>query len=363
MLAAAAISAACLAYGCGNDDVRHRAATTANPVEVFAPLVRLHPRERSYPAAVDRHLEGAALWWADDSGCEDSLVAARVDPAKLGDGGYRQRRLNERCRQIERAYTTNEPAHPYVPARKRNGLAEGEGFYLDTTSAAGTSDPSAQPDERARIPLSTPIYYDVTSATVDGEAGTQISYWSFFPRGVGTWLEWWDDDHGGRYWGRDRIVRDGDWERVDVLARRDGDRWIPVTLRTHSETGVLDTPWTDVQHFDGTHPVLYSALASHTPYVRPGFHQTQHLVSTGNYVIADDTVRCRGCPHWRTWQRLVDAREQPWYGYGGAWGPDRGTPGRTGSAGPGAAVPSGSTLRNPGVRSNLGAPNAEVLSK
>lgn len=325
------LAIAWLGSGCGDGDRGDTAVATGNPVQTFAPLVRLHPRERIYPTRVDSHLGRATLRWAEDSGCADPIVAEHVDRAKLGDGRYRQRAFDTRCRERGNAYATDEPTHPYVPERGRDGLAEGEGFYLD---AAGGRSVAAELDERGRIPRTTPTYYDVASATVDGDPGLRISYWSFFERGVGTWVEWWDDKKGGRYWGRDRIARSGDWERVDVVARRAGDHYAPVALRTYTEAGHRDTPWSDVELAGATHPVVYSALASHTPYAEPGFHQTPLIVPTGNYVIADDTARCRGCPRWRTWQRLVDAREQPWYGYGGAWGADGGTPGRTGTSGP-----------------------------
>jgi hypothetical protein len=39
---------------------------------------------------------------------------------------------------------------------------------------------------------------------------------------------------------------------------------------------------------------------------------------------------------WRTWQLLTDAQQEPWYGYGGAWGAVGTRPGTIGPLGPSA---------------------------
>jgi hypothetical protein len=50
--------------------------------------------------------------------------------------------------------------------------------------------------------------------------------------------------------------------------------------------------------------------------------------------VEDDAIACPACPLWFTWQRLVDATKEPWYGFGGAWGRVGSAPEFTGPLGP-----------------------------
>jgi hypothetical protein len=50
--------------------------------------------------------------------------------------------------------------------------------------------------------------------------------------------------------------------------------------------------------------------------------------------VHDETIACVACPVWRTWESLVEATNEPWYGFGGAWGDVRGGAAPSGPLGP-----------------------------
>ena len=73
-----------------------------------------------------------------------------------------------------------------------------------------------------------------------------------------------------------------------------------------------------------SHPRAYVAKGSHATYSHPG-RFAQILTRGGRETLAvrDDARACVSCPLWYTWKpptMLVDAEQQPWYGFGGAWG-------------------------------------------
>jgi hypothetical protein len=81
--------------------------------------------------------------------------------------------------------------------------------------------------------------------------------------------------------------------------------------------------------------VVYSAIGSHASYARPGTCANT-LRPEGRKIITVDDVAfaCPDCPIWRTWLQMIDATQQPWYGFGGAWGQAANDGGRTGPLGP-----------------------------
>jgi hypothetical protein len=74
---------------------------------------------------------------------------------------------------------------------------------------------------------------------------------------------------------------------------------------------------------------------SHASFARSGKYES--VFRTGDrdlLTVEDDAIACPRCPQWRTWEKLVDAAAQPWYGFGGAWGDVGGMSGTTGPLGP-----------------------------
>jgi hypothetical protein len=296
--------------------VRERASSTppavTDPVAAFAPLVRIHPRERWFPISTRRFLSNAGLEWGGGP-CESEIdVSASasssdmesqpvppLDVSRLGrKPGYRIRPLRANCMgRRPGIYSTSMRTAPFDGTDRPAGLHADEGFVLDILS-------DAQPGRR-RLDgdgalVGVPAYYARERATVAGRSGLRLSYWLLYGHGARP-----APAHGGVL-----AHHEGDWERVDVIVRPTATgrssrpRYAPVAVRYHSDERVLRVAWKDVEVAGAraTHPVADTAEETHTP--RPA-------------------ARCGGCIDWPTWHDLRDVRLEPWYGYGGAWGATR----------------------------------------
>jgi hypothetical protein len=80
---------------------------------------------------------------------------------------------------------------------------------------------------------------------------------------------------------------------------------------------------------------VFSARGSHASYWRAGSYENLFSVAgRPRFAVHDSAIACPDCPQWRAWEFLLDARVQPWYGFGGAWGAPGGMGGTTGPLGP-----------------------------
>ena len=124
----------------------------------------------------------------------------------------------------------------------------------------------------------------------------------------------------------DDVLHEGDWERPTVyLDPVDPDEGEPEAIGFYLHAAHTYKPWTDVERFDGTHPKVYSAIGSHASLPSPDY---------GYIDVGDDDG-----PQWRTWEgdeSLLAVADEPWYGFGGAWGSVGEVRDATGPLGPGA---------------------------
>jgi len=113
-----------------------------------------------------------------------------------------------------------------------------------------------------------------------------------------------------------------------VLLRADGENgYEPLAVQTPAngvlaslgggDADVPETPWSDTRRAGGTHPVVASARSTHAM-----------------AVASPSGEPCAGCLALRSWESLAAAPEQPWYGFGGAWGEPGSTDATTGPLGP-----------------------------
>jgi hypothetical protein len=301
-LAAAAIACGTVvaATGCGDDETRAAAAGsvhTASPEKTFAPLLQLAADEPWRPVGAGWFIARSSLWFAEDRGCADRKIAVgRELPEQqnatiywifltgLGDGpedNYYRSPYGVRCRSnIDVRVYADEPTRPHDPGPRRDGVRSGQGYYLSLADGGRPGTPIAA-EARA------PVYVERTD---EGDGGVRLTYWLLFgmhgmPGAA--------DSH------------EGDWERVDVLLSDLGDD-------VYQPLGV------QLEGVGATHP-----LQGKRPVVRlaPGTHEPT-------------LGRCRGCVPWRSWRLLEDARDQPWYGFGGAWGEPGRSDATTGPLGP-----------------------------
>jgi hypothetical protein len=311
---------------------------TDEPVVTFAPLLSIHSHEPVYPTSVEYFLEGAQLFWSFRGNCDARLISPNlandVDRLRLGRGGFTQAR---NCGDEGPLLNSSQYTRPHSKKRfvKVNGapleLTGREGFYLDLEDRLRRpKDKKTTNQGSQKVLENVPVYYELHPEPDTPADDRRITYWFFYPFSI---------PPGGA----DKIAHEGDWERLSVLAERQDDgRWRPLTVRYHEHDTHVDVPWTDVRKVPDptgplTHPRAFVARGSHATYRRAGrFEQVLARGGVKIVTVKDDARACPECPLWLTWQRLVDALAEPWYGYGGAWGRLGNTSDFTGPLGPSA---------------------------
>jgi hypothetical protein len=309
---------------------------TLAPAVAFAPLVHLHSQEDWYPTRPSEFIRGSTLLWAHGGRCPDHEIAAgeEISLDRLGEdvATYTHGVAGDECGH-DRSRTFPATAHTRPGDESRpEGLQEDEGFVLalnaEPEKRAGETEDLGSQTSLANVPA----YFEVEPEEVDGAEGLRITYWLFYPYSQPPPLEI-----------SRPISHEGDWERISVLikrGRRDAE-YIPMSARYHFHNDKRDIPWYAVKRVAAggpetpTHPVVYSANGSHASYPRAGrYRQEFDLAGRQPFRIFDEAIACPRCPQWQTWKLLVDARQEPWYGFGGAWGKLGSLPGTNGPLGP-----------------------------
>jgi hypothetical protein len=323
---------------------------TADPVTRFAPLVHVNSDEKVPPTSVDYFLKRAWVAFAHGAGCPPWGFAQKrhapaaklqskqpIDVQDLGHGGYHH---HAGCNHDGPNFTSRQYTRPFSGARPK-GLGEAEGFYLDLDDDSRTPKPKLSKRGRQTLLGGVPVYYEMHpehGATKSEHDPSRITYWFFYPASVPP--------------GLNRVARikraaqffvhEGDWERISVLISPGpaDNEWTPQSVRFHEHDGYEELPWAQVrkatdERGSATHPIAYSALGSHATYPKPGkYPQVLRAGDTRVIEVQDDAHACLACPEWLTWQSLIDAEPQGWYGFGGAWGGVGGSRGTTGPLGP-----------------------------
>lgn len=305
--------------GCGGAPAssNSNAIETRSPVRTFAPFVQLHPRERFMPASVKWFLDGAALHWSDGD-CGDVTVAASsgsdetptLSIARLGrDPTYTQKaRTLPGCR-VRKTFSASDYTRPYDYHRPE-GIAPNQGFYLDVRDSKRNGKPAI--DRGGRREIRAPVYYERSERKRAGETMVRLTYWMLF--------------------GRERIpgppetaarAFEGDWRWMRVLLQRTGPHeYAPVAVRYGPRSYYV--PWRRIAAWtagpDSSHPGAFVTLGSHGLLPRPGNSKTLFRSGTRTFYPRAVATACPRCIAWHSWRQLRDAREQPWYGFGGGWG-------------------------------------------
>ncbi len=337
---------------------------TRDPAATFAPLIHLHAGERYLPMSAAFFLGNSWLAWAHGQGCVDYVVALHdhvpdrealrgklihtIDPAKLaGPGAYTHSPVSSADCQDSggHEFSAGDHTRAFDTKDRPSVLPKDEGFYLDLADGARHGD-SRLSEVGAQTTLDgVPAYYETKTEAdrgVDGQRVTRISYWFLYGLSIPPGPEPFTS----------AVTHEGDWEGLSVVVRRGGaHRYTPLSVRYNIHNTHADLPWaeaekvaegpeggvvtTDPRGLTATHPVGYSGRGSHATYPALGSHKVSYQPhSIHAFDVSDLALACLHCPAWQTWQELVNARAQPWYGFGGSWGQVGASGDTTGPLGP-----------------------------
>jgi len=346
----------------------------------YAPLVVLHRDEKLLPGSADWFIERSRLRWATGRSLDGDAVPGadgQVSAGRLGASSENPYRVGQHEASALTRPLDDQPARGGKPPLE-------QGFFLslrDSASARGAK--SASPDPSLYTGATTYVDFD--------EQAKAITYWLFYPGSApplgilraGEQIGIRSRDAAGQpeadeapeeveaalaaasleefkraYPGLaleaeptvatrglmdvrehlrvvaegvrallrdDQVLHEGDWERITVyLDESKPEARPPAAIVFYRHSTNTFRKWGGVEK-EETHPVVYCAIGSHAS------------LPSANFGFID--VGDAGGPRWRTWEPdndLASIREQPWYGFGGAWGRVGRVRDSTGPLGPGA---------------------------
>jgi Tol biopolymer transport system component len=311
---------------------------TIDPVKVYAPRVYLHPDEMYFPDSVSNFLDYAALRWDKPNhpvtSCKDVIVAASKGYGQKGQQAWDTGRLGG----VTSVPYTHQYTQLYSVASKRGityKCVDDRNKLVHTDDAPDYAKKESDDkagwllDLKGSDPYTNSLYYGDDFSTVSAPVYTEykknhyIVYWFFYP------FNGWRSAEPPFTW-----YHEGDWENI-VVKLDENDNATDVAYTGHNCTPDKQS-WSQVERVssDGwqwqepTHPVVYSAQGSHA-----SFAHADGLAHAG-CIAGHDSVEGGG-KAWDTWNHVVDAHSQPWYGFGGAWGDNlSSSAGAYGPAGP-----------------------------
>lgn len=319
--------------------------TTATPELTFAPLVHLDAREPAFPMSAETFLDNSWLVWGHD-GCADYAIALKSHLERPESkraqimGSFDRTRLAGAaayahaagCKDRGATFTAADHTRAFDAKARRAGLPAKDGFHLDLWDERRAGERRVRKEGAQQYLQKTPVYTERSIERDAGQPALRITYWLFYGLSI---------PPGPKSVTR-LIAHEGDWERVSVLLR-DGPvagQYMPLSARYHYHDESRDVPWAAVDRVGvgsdaPTHPVAFSARGSHATYPRANRYENVFKIKGQRRFAVWDLARaCAECPQWRTWEMLLDAKAQLWYGFGGAWGRAGSIGGTTGPLGP-----------------------------
>ncbi len=326
-----AVAAQALAFTLGSD-IRDQRVGAAAPLpglaavplgvdeqralaERYAPVVWLHPKEEYQPLRVDSFLKASRLTWRTRKGNEKEVAErGKLVARRLGRG------CDQGCYSVG-GYLAPELTRPYFERDRVRGLERKRGFALDL----------ADPQRRGEG-ADAPMLYEIGVRKAADEL--RITYWFFY----GFSVPYLSFREGGK--SVVPVSHEGDWENIDVVLGLANGAPRRVEYAAHGGEPQR-VAWTAVERHgdDRTHPVAYSARNSHASYPTAAPRRTKdnELCLAGSTRLCSVELRDRGT-RWAPWEKgddgLVNAVDEPWYGFGGAWGKAGAVPDSTGPLGP-----------------------------
>jgi hypothetical protein len=292
------------------DSSPDRAGSSTKPVDKvhalavkYAPLIGIHDAERYGPIDPAMFLDDAELRWA----------RGRRDVTVVRQGRLRAQAIGEDCGEgcaTFGPYLPYQLTRPYRKGKRRPRLlAARQGFYLD-------GDAAVRPGQLVSDPP-VPLFYDAQAAV--GSAPLRITYWAFFPFGRA-----FRNQPSAR-------GREGDWEAMTI--EFDAKR-APTAVVLPRPEAPRRVSWSAIpEKVETSHPVLFATAQSHELAAVRRTDPTRICVqSVCARRLRDDDLA------WRPWivGGVRPVREEPWYGFGGAWGRAGDANRTTGPLGPSA---------------------------
>jgi hypothetical protein len=243
-------------------------------IDEYAPEVRLHPDDWTRPANVDWYLGKVSMRFTHDH-CPDHQVLAEGKATQANLSRQKHPTDNFFCFHTGTVYASSD--------------AHGE-FFLQPSDDA-VHDGLADPSEWR-------MYAHVKKSTLVA-GGFDVQFWFFYA---------YDFFHYD-------LNHEADWEHITVTTTASG-KLVSVWYAKHA-TGTRyqksDLSW------NGTHPIVYSAIGTHASYPKTGTWTTAYPT------MKDETKD--GGPVWRGWKNVVNVGEkahpmngQKFIQYGGRWG-------------------------------------------
>ncbi len=334
-----------------------RIAGNQDLAEKYAPIVVLHAEEKLRPAPAGWFVEHSSLRWGTGRGLAGSRVSeGAVDPSRLGAASPDP--------YTHRGYQASAFTRPLDDNRARPAdLPPEQGFFLRLSEekfARGRDSPSRtywDYDEatrgltywlfypgsapplgilRAGEQLEGPETEAVPEELEAADAAAKLEEFQRAYPGLAREAEPGEEGLGGDVLQRlrvvsegvrallrdDNVLHEGDWERITVyLDEHDPEGALPASVAFYRHSTNTFRPWSKVEK-EGTHPVAYCAIGSHASLPSWDF----------GYIDVGD----RDGPRWETYEDLTHIVDEPWYGFGGAWGRLGKVRDSTGPLGPGA---------------------------
>ena len=240
----------------------------------FAPEVRLHPADWTRPANVDWYLTKVALRFSHDH-CSDHQVLA------LGEA--------TQANLAQQTHPTENLVCFHTSTIDKSSDPHGELFLQPEDDAVheGLSSPSEWR-----------MYGHVKKSSTVAR-GYDVQFWFFYAYDFAAY----------------GFNHEGDWEHITVSTTASGEL-VSVWYAEHN----YGTRYTKSDlSWNGTHPIVYSAIGTHASYPRAGDWPTHYPTFT-------DRTKAGG-PAWQGWKNIVNVGEkahpmegQTFIQYGGRWG-------------------------------------------
>jgi hypothetical protein len=308
----------------------------------FAPELRFHPQEDYYPIDVDQWLSNTELKWAANGFCRDKVVSKNINGSNLTNGTFTRAEVVRsgvgwrNCTQSSsgRRYPTTEFTRPFQANSARNGepracakVANAQGAFVVPTAANGLVCPATHQTAAAKYLTEDEGFFlnnvgpgqtgpNTNAPVYIEEWPDRISYWFFYPQ-----------DPKGFF------PHEGDWENIEVEFEENTKIpkkviYVAHACRTNSATDSdREFSWANTPKTLGTHPIVYPSRDTHASWPRDNvqaFPTTQLLDPRvcGQRAVgaSDSTGFTPASSVLQSWNNVLAAPAQCWYGFGGAWG-------------------------------------------